>query len=95
MRNVIHRFLLLCGAALVILRLCPSDPGGWISKLLCDDVINARIEAVTVQAISFLGFTSSAYQQFASNLNSLAHAFAILLQAVVIAIVFYMLSRWI
>ena len=48
MRNVIHKFLLLCGAALVVLRLCPSDPGGWISKLFYDDVINVRIEAMTV-----------------------------------------------
>lgn len=93
MRNAIRSFLMLCGGALVVLRLCPSEPGGWISKLLFDDVINDRIEAVTVKVISFLGFTSSAYQQFASNLNSLAHAFAILLQAVVIAFVFWILTR--
>ncbi|HME44212.1 MAG TPA: hypothetical protein VKF36_14060 [Syntrophorhabdales bacterium] len=95
MRDILHKLLVLCGAVLVVLRLFPSDPGGWISKLFYDDVINVRIEAMTMQLISFLGFTSTAYQQFASNLSSLAHAFALLLQAVVIAFVFFILTRWI
>ena len=95
MRDVIHRFVLLCGTVLVLLRLYPSDPGGWISKLFRDDVINARIEAVAVQMISFLGLTSSGYQAFASNLSSLAHAFAILFQVLAIAFICYILTRWI
>ncbi len=95
MRDVIHRFILLCGTVLVLLRLYPSDRGGWISKLFWDDVINTRIESMTVQVISFLGFTSSAYQAFASNLDSLAHAFAILFQALAIAFICYILTRWI
>jgi hypothetical protein len=94
-RDIIHKFLLLCGTALVLLRLYPSDRGGWISKLFWDDVINAGIESMTVRVISFLGFTSSAYQGFASNLDSLAHAFAILLQALAIAFICYILTRWI
>ena len=93
MRDIVHKFLVLCGAALVVLRLYPSEPGGWISKLFYDDVINVRVEAMTMQLISFLGFTSTAYQQFASNLSSLAHGFALLLQAVVIAFIFFILAR--
>ena len=95
MRDIIHKFLLLCGTALVLLRLYPSGRGGWISKLFWDDVVNAKIEASTVQVLAFLGLTSSAYQAFASNLDSLAHAFAILFQAVAIAFVCYILARWI
>ena len=95
MRDVLHRFILLCGTVLVLLRLYPSDRGGWISNLFWDDVINARIESMSVQVISLLGFTSSAYQGFASNLDSLAHAFAILFQALAIAFVCYILTRWI
>lgn len=95
MRDILHKLLVLCGAALVILRLFPSEPGGWISRLFCDDVIHVRVEAMTVQLISFLGFTSSAYQQVASNLSSLAHVVALLLQAVVIAFVFVIVTRWI
>jgi hypothetical protein len=48
-----------------------------------------------MQVISFFGFTSTAYQQFASNLSSLAHVFALLFEAVVIAFVFFILTRWI
>ena len=93
MRDVVHKFLVLCGTALVVLRLYPSEPGGWISRLFYDDVINVRVEAGTMQLISFLGFTSTAYQQFASNLSSLAHLCALLLQAVVIGFVFYVVTR--
>ncbi len=95
MRDILHKLLVLCGAALVVLRLFPSEPGGWISSLFCDEVIHVRIEAMTGQLISFLGFTSTAYQQFASNLSSLAHVFALLFEAVVIAFVFFILTRWI
>ena len=95
MRDIIHKLLVVCGAALVVLRLFPSDSGGWISKLFYDDVINVRIEAMATQLVSFLGFTSTAYDQLASNLSSLVHLFALLLQAVVIAFVFFVLTRWI
>ena len=95
MRDILHRFLVICGTVLVILRLFPSDSGGWISKLFYDDVINVRIEAMTMQLVSFFGFTSTAYYQLASNLGSLVHVFALLFQAVVIAFVFFILTRWI
>jgi hypothetical protein len=95
MRNLLHKLLLWLGAALVLLRLYPADPGGWISRLFYDEVIHVRVEAITVQMLSFFGFTTSAYQQFASNLSSLAHAFTVLIQAVVIAFVFYIFARWI
>jgi hypothetical protein len=85
--------LLLCGVALVILRLFPTGEQGWISKLFFDDIIHARIEALTVKVISFLGLSSSAYQAFASNLASLGHAFAIILQVLAISLIFYIIAR--
>ncbi len=93
MRDLLHNFLVLCGAALVALRLYPAEPGGWISRLFLDDVIHVRVEEATVYVISFFGFTSSAYQQLASNLDSLAHVFATCLQAVMIGFAFYLLTR--
>ena len=95
MKSIIRRFLLLCGTVLVLLRLYPSDPGGWISRLFWDDVIHAKIEATAVQVILFLGFSSPSYQAFASNLIALGHSFTILFQAVAIALIFYIVSRWI
>ena len=79
----------------VALRLYSSSRGGWISKLFWDDVIHTKIEAMTVQVISFLGFSSNAYQAFAANLTSLVHVFAILFQALVIALICFLLARWI
>ncbi len=93
MRSIIHRFLVLCGAALVILRLFPSSDDGWISKLFLDDVIHANVEAAGMHAISFMGFTSNAYQDCASNLMSLVHLFAMVFQVVAIALTFYVITR--
>ncbi len=81
MRDALHKFLVLCGVALIILRLYPTEPGGFVSKLFCDDVIHTRIEGATVHVISFFEFTSHAYQELASNLHSLAHACALLLRS--------------
>ena len=85
----------MCGAALVILRLFLTGHEGWISKLFFNDIIHARIEVLAVKAISFLGLSSSAYEGFASNLASLAHTFAIILQALAIGLTFYIITRWI
>jgi hypothetical protein len=93
MRDIIHRFLVLSGTVLVILRLYPSSDDGWISKLFFDDVIHANVEAAAMQVISFMGFTSNAYQDCASNLLSLVHSFAIVFQAVAIAFIFYVITR--
>jgi hypothetical protein len=95
MRNAVHKFVILCGTVLVLLRFYPSDSGGWISKLFWDDVIQTKIEAVSTRVILFLGLYDSGYQLFAANLASLAHAFAILLQVLAIALIFYILARWI
>jgi hypothetical protein len=95
MKSIIHRFMVLCGAALVILRLYPSSGKGWVSKLFFDDVIHAKIEAASMWAISFAGFSSDDYQAFVPNLMSLGHSFAILFQAVAIALTFYIITRWI
>jgi len=93
MRDLFHNFLVLCGVVLVGLRLYPAKPGGWISELFLDDVIHVRIKAATVEMISLSGLASSAYRELASNLDSLAHAFAICFEAVIIGLVFYALTR--
>ncbi len=93
MTSIIHRFLVLCGTALVILRLYPSSDDGWISKLFFDDVIHANVEAAGMKVISFMEFSSSAYQDCASNAMSVVHSFAIVLQAVAIALTFYVITR--
>jgi len=36
MRDIIHKLLLLCGSALVVLRFVPAKPGGFLSKLFFD-----------------------------------------------------------
>jgi hypothetical protein len=95
MRIIIHRFIVLCGTALVILRLYPSSGKGWVSKLFFDDIIHAKIEAVSTWAVAFAGFSSDDYQAFVPNLMSLGHSFAILFQAVAIALTFYIITRWI
>ena len=95
MRSITHRFLQLCGTVLVLLRLYPSSHEGWISKLFLDDIIHAKIEAATMHVVSFLGLSSDASQAFASNLTSLGHSFAILFQALAIALTFYIITRWI
>ncbi len=93
MMSIIHRLLVLCGTASVILRLYPSGDDGWISQLFFDDAIHANVEAAGMQVISFMGFTSNAYQSCASNVMSLAHSFTIVLQAVAIALTFYAVTR--
>ncbi len=85
--------MVLCGILLVILRFYPSSEDGWISKLFFDDVIHATIEAVSMRFISFMGFTSNDYQAFVPNLMSLVHSFAIVFQAVAIALTFYVITR--
>ncbi len=95
MRSIIRKFLLWCGAVLVILRLFPTSDEGWIAKLFFDDIIHPEVEALTVKMISFFGLTSDAYQAFASNLASLGHAFAIILQAIAIGLTCYIVTRWI
>ena len=95
MRNIVRGFLLLCGTVLVILRLFPTGHESWISKLFFDDIIHARVGALTVNVISFFGFSSNAYQAFASNLASLVHAFAVILQVLAIGLTFYIITRWI
>ena len=94
MRSIIHRFLVLSGAVLVILRFYPSGDDGWISQLFFfDDVIDANVEAAGMRLISFMGFTSSAYQDCASNIMSIFHSFTIVFQAVAIALTFYLITR--
>lgn len=94
MKSIIHVFLLAVGAILVGLRLYPSHHEGLISRLFFDDVIHAKIEAVSIRVIGALGLPFNEASQFlSSNLTSLGHAIAIMFQALVIALTFYIVTR--
>ena len=94
MRSIIHSLLVLCGTALVVLRIYPSGDEGWISQLFFfDDVINANVEAAGMQLISFMGFTSNAYRDCASNIMSMVRSFSNVFQAVAIALTSYLITR--
>ncbi len=95
MRGILHKFLFVCGAVLVILRLYPAHDGGWISQLFLDNMIHAKMEAASLRVIQFLGLSFPAYNSFMYTLTSLGHAFAILSQAVAIALTFWIITRWI
>ena len=94
-RRIIHRLLVLAGTTLVFLRFYPPGREAWISKLFFDDIIQTRVEAVSVQVISALGIPLDATAAYVSNLVALAQVFALLIQALAIAAIFYVITRWI
>jgi hypothetical protein len=95
MRNVIHKFLILCGVALVFLRFVPAKTGGWLSKLFLDEIIHDRFDTWSVKVISALGVPLENYQTHITQLASLAHVIALIAQALAIALVFYIITRWV
>jgi hypothetical protein len=94
MKTITHWFLLLCGAVLVGLRLYPSDVD-WISKLFFDDVIHDKMQSASVTIIQTLGITGISAPPYVANLTSLGHAVAVCIQAIGIALTFYIITRWI
>jgi len=90
-----HKFLLLCGAALVILRFVPSEPGGYLSRLFFDQAVHNRISDVGMQIFMSLGVTGEQYQSQVAGLASLSHAAALIIEALGIAVIVYIITRWI
>ncbi len=95
MRNAIHRTRLWCGAALILLRFVPAKPGGFLWRLFFDDAIHARLDGISLKAIMSLGVTVDQYKTQVAGLTSLAHALSLIAQALAIAILFYIVTRWI
>jgi hypothetical protein len=58
-----------------------------------DDMIHARIEAVSIRAIQTVGVAADVSGSYAANFASLVHTFAILFQALTIALTFYLITR--
>jgi hypothetical protein len=93
MRRFLHWLVLACGFALVCLRLYPSDDAEWISNLFFDDAVRVKLEAVSLGVIGSLGESVANNATYASNLSSLVHTFAILIEVVIIAVFFYLVAR--
>jgi hypothetical protein len=95
MRHLAHKFLLLCGAALVILRFIPSKPGEFLSRLFFDQAVHDRISDVGMKIFMSLGVSGDQYQTQIAGMTSLSHAIALIVEAVGIALTCYIITRWI
>ncbi len=95
MKDILHKFLVYCGVALVMLRFVPAKPDGFLSRLFFDDTIHTYLDRLSVKIILSLGVTIDQYQTQAAQLGSLAHAFALIAQALGIGLVFFVITRWI
>jgi hypothetical protein len=95
MRDAIHKFFVLCGWALVALRFVPSEPGGYLRRLFFDDAVHDRISSIIVNLSVSIGLVGEQYQTQISGLNSLAHVFALIIEAFGIGLTFYIITRWI
>ncbi len=93
MRRFLHWLVLACGFALVCLRLYPSEDGEWISNLFFDDAIRVKLEEISLGVIGSLGESVANNATYASNFSSLVHTFAILIEVLIIALVFYLAAR--
>jgi hypothetical protein len=94
-RNAIHKVLVWCGVALVLLRFVPAKPESFLSKLFFDSAIHSRLDALSMKAIMSLGVTVDQYKTQVAGLASLAHAMSLIAEALVIALFFYVITRWI
>jgi len=95
MKDYLHKFLVLCGTVLVILRFVPAEPGGFLSKLFLDEMIHDRLEPLSVQLIQFCGLSLQDYQTHITGLTSLVHIATIIAHAFLIGLLFYIITRWI
>jgi|WetSurMetagenome_2_1015567.scaffolds.fasta_scaffold890574_1 hypothetical protein len=95
MRYWIHRMLVICGAALVLLRFIPAEPGGYMSRLFLDSRIHDRLDGFAVKMILAMGVEVDQYQTQLTGLMSLAHVGTIFAQAIAIGVIFYVITRWI
>lgn len=93
MRRLCRWLLLLCGTALICLRLYPFDETEWVSTLFQDDLVYAQANAFSLRLIRESGLSMKLYASYVSNLTTLTHTVVMLLEAVTIALVFLIASR--
>jgi hypothetical protein len=93
MRRLCRWFLFLCGTALICLRLYPSGLPEWASKLFQDDAIYALANTLSLKVIQDSGLSLSLYESYADNLATLIHTAVMVLEAVAIALVFFVTAR--
>jgi hypothetical protein len=95
MRDILHKFLWLCGATLVVLRFLPAKPGGFLSRLFFDEAVHNHLAALSMKVILSMGVTVDKYQTQLAGLTSLANVSALIVEALGIALIFYIITRWI
>jgi hypothetical protein len=93
MRRLCRWLLFLCGTALICLRLYPSDPTGWASTLFQDDSVYALANDASFRFIKDAGLSLDLYESYAENLTTLVHTAVILLEAVAVALLFFVSAR--
>jgi hypothetical protein len=94
MRRAVSRFVLLCGAVLVALRIYSSRHQGVISQLFFDNVVHDKIETLSVQVISALALPPGEVSQpLVVHFASLAHVVATVTEVIGIALTCYVISR--
>jgi hypothetical protein len=92
MRRLCRWLLFLCGTALICLRLYP-DQAEWVPNLFHDDAVYALANALSLKIIEDSGLSMSLYASYADNLTTLVHTAVALLEAVAIALVFFVSAR--
>jgi hypothetical protein len=96
MRAALSKLVLLCGAVLVALRFYSSHFESITSKLFFDNIVHDKIETLSVRFIGALTMApGDASQPLAVHFISLAHVTAVVAEALGIALIFYLASRWI
>lgn len=92
MRLLCRWLLLLCGIALVCLRLYPTGQE-WVSKLFHDDFVYAQANSFSLHLIRESGLSLDLYESYADNLTNLTHTTTVILEAAVIFIVSFVVAR--
>jgi hypothetical protein len=77
------------------LRFIPTEPGGYLHKLFFDGAVHDRIGNMFMSMAVSIGLVGEQYQTQLSGLSSLAHVFALIIEALGIALTFYIITRWI
>lgn len=92
MRRLCRWLLFLGGTALICVRLYPSSQE-WVARLFHDDLVYEHAEALSLRLISISGLSLSLYGSHADNLTTLVQTVVVILEAVVIAFVFFTAAR--
>lgn len=92
MRRFFRWLLSSCGIVLICLRLYPSE-NEWVSKLFYDDYVYDRANALSLSLVSDSGLSLDRYSAHVDNLATLSRTVVVILEAVVIALVFFTSAR--